>query len=512
MYGDGDVDTSDSGRSGTGRGVKGSINDRLISLMYRKRYNKYKLQKEFYTKRNIEKKINYINYIENFDIEDISKLDDDDKNVIRDLKFEIPIIPIKMEKKQFNISDTNSIDQLHQINNQILDFKPQAEDFDFDNYDYYEIQKIKKDIGIKNDSEELIDIKKEKKLVKDELTIVNELTIFIDKSLVTLAEIKEEVKSIKVDVSKPYTMKQAEELEKRYLELKIKVDKLKKQFDIVKYKYDFSDFAILESITIMDSITDYKDNAKLDEIETMVNVCKNEINKIDGIIIEDEKAIKVGTDIQDKKDEINVRTIEFNRNKENTNKVSRLEDKIAIELIEQKKILDDIKSRVDVIEVVQIPQINITGYGRMFASFLRIAAGILTTPVSNRRIFGIALGTNLINRGIRGLRQGLNIEQRVELSYRYEDLEREIMNCKDKIGLTNLLLIDSIEQIDKLREEFKDKFETYIYLIPEYNESLKKIDILKKQLEDKKKEIDLINKDLDLQYQKNKVKMKKIEK
>lgn len=505
-------DNETSGSDSSGRGAKGSINDRLISLMYRKRYNKYKLQKEFYTKRNIDKKIRYINYIEKFDIENISKLDEEDKNIIGNLEFEIPIIPLKIENKQVNISDTNSINQLHQINEEILNFDPKTEDFDFDNYDYYEVQEIKKGIGIKNDSEAIIDIQREKNLAKDELIIVNELTTFIDKSLITLGEIKEEVKSIKADVSKPYTMKQAEELEKRYLDLKIKVDKLRKQFDIVKYKYDFSDFAILESITIMDSIKDYKDNAKLDEIETMVNVCKNEINKIDGITIEDEKTIRVGSDIQDKKDEINVRTIEFNRNKENTNKVSRLEDKIAIELIEQQKILDNIKSRVDVIEVVQIPQINITGYGRIFASFLRIAAGILTTPVSNQRIFGIALGTNLINRGIRGLRQGLNVEQRVELSYRYEDLEREIMNCKDKIGLTNLLLIDSIEQIDKLREEFKDKFEAYIYLIPEYNESLKKIDTLKKQLADKKKEIELINKDLNLQYQKNKVKMKKIEK
>ena len=47
---DENIDTTESeGYSGY-RGAKGSIRDRLISIIFRKRYEKFKLQKEFYTK------------------------------------------------------------------------------------------------------------------------------------------------------------------------------------------------------------------------------------------------------------------------------------------------------------------------------------------------------------------------------------------------------------------------------------------------------------------------------
>jgi len=524
MYNDENIDTTESEGSSGFRGAKGSIRDRLISIIFRKRYEKFKLQKEFYTKDNLENKIMHIKTLKDFKIENINKLDDEDKKIIRKIDFYIPIIPLNRKQKDISVPDTDDVKELHQIsekminedpiydiNGRIVFVDPEKETFDFDNYDYYELEEIKRGMSIKNDDDTVIEIEQEENKTVDEKVIVEEIQIFIDKSLIILDEIKEEVKVIKDEVSKPYTLEEAKKIELRYIELRRKVDKLKRQFDTVKDKYNFSDFAILDSIKIIDAIEDYQDNATLDEIETMVNVCKNEIKKIDGIVIENDKSIKVGFEIEEKKEEIKTRTIAFNKNKENTNKVSKMENQVSIELIEQRKILDDIKSRVDVIERVEIPRVNITGYGRMFASFLRVAAGILTTPVSNSRIFGMALGTNLINKGIRGLRQGLTVEQTVELSYKYEDLEREIINCKDKLSLTNLLLVDSIEQICKLRDEFKDKFEAYIYVIPEYNESLKKIDLLKKQLENKKLEIDIINKDLDLQYKKNKVKMKKVE-
>lgn len=525
MYNDENIDTTESEGSSGYRGAKGSIRDRLISIIFRKRYEKFKLQKEFYTKDNIERKIKYIRTLKDLEIDNLDKLDNEDKTTVRKLEFYIPILPLNKKNKNINVPDTDNVEELHKIsdniinedstydiNGRIIFVDSEKEEFDFDNYDYYELEEIKHGMSIKNHDDDVIEIEKEEKKAVDEKVIVEEIQKFTSDSLIILDEIKEEIKVIKDEVSKPYTLEEARKIEQRYVELKNKINKLKCKFDTVKYKYDFADFAILDSIKIMDAIEDYQDNAKLDEIETMVNVCKNEIEKIDGIVIENEKSIKVGYELEEKKEKIKTRTISFNKNKENTNKVSCMEDKVAKELIEQRKILEDIKSRVDVIEITQIPKVNISGYGRMFASFLRVAAGILTTPVSNSRIFGIALGTNLINKGIRGLRQGLTVEQTVELSYKYEDLEREIINCKDKLSLTNLLLIDSIEQIDKLRDEFKDKFEAYIYVIPEYNESLKKIDLLKKQLENKKLEIDIINKDLDLQYKKNKIKMKKVKK
>ena len=544
-----DIDTSDDDTS-SGRGAKGSIKDRLISILYRKRYEKFCLQKGFYTKENISRKKEYIRVIKDFDIEKVDKLDDEDKKVIRSIDFIIPVIPLDtkkidiyvpevkeeklfdkpvMESNKFDneitdVSDTfkelhtlseyiEEIEPVYEINNREIEVDPDTETFDFDKYDYFELEEIKKGMDIKNPPEEdneIIDIEKEEELAIDEETIVEEITKFIDKSLETLDEIKKEVEVIEDEVEKPYTIEQAVELENRQNNLRNKIDKLKDQYDTVKEKYNFEDFAILDSIEIMDAVDDYLDKAKLDNIEVMVNVCKNEIEKIDGIVVEKDKSLKVSADIQDKKEEIVDRTIAFEINREKTKKQERVEDRVALELVEQRKILNDIKERVDKIEVINIPEVRITGYMRMFASILRIAAGILTTPLSNRRIFGIALGASLINRGLRGLRQGLTVEQTTETVYKYEDLEREIINCKDKLELTNVLLLDSIEQVKKLREEFKDKFSAYVYLIPEYKEAQDKLNNLQKTLEMKHIEVKAIDKDLDMQKKKNNEKIRRL--
>lgn len=537
-----DIDTEEEG-SGSGRGAKGSLRDRIISILFRKRYERFRLQREFYTKDNIEKKINYIKTIKDFDIDKVDKLDNEDKKVIKKLDFIIPVIPLEQKKVDIYIPEvkepsidldtkvdstepSKEIQELHklseviisnepvyELNGREIEVDPDTEVFDFDKYDYYEIQDIKKGIDIKNppdEDEEVINIEKEEDLSKDEKVIVEEIEKFIDESIIVLDEIKEEVKVIQDEVEKPYTIEQAVELEIRSNNLRNKIDDLKHKYDTVKDKYDFSEFAILDSIEFMDAVDDYTDKAKLDIVEVMVNVCKNEITKIEGIVIEKDHSIKVATDIEDKKEEIIDRTISLKKNKEETKKQERVEDRVAIELVEQRKILDDIKSRVEKIEVVNIPQIHISGYGRMFASLLRVAAGIVTVPLSKKRIFGIALGTALINRGLRGLRQGLTVEQRVETTIKYEDLEREIINCKDKLEYTNLMLLDSIEQVDKLKKEFHDKFEKYIYLIPEYKDAMDKLDNLKKKLEQKHIEVKTIDKDLDLQRKKNNEKRRKL--
>ena len=62
-----DIDTEEG--SGSGKGAKGSLRDRLISILFRERYEKFRLQREFYTKDNIDNKIKYIKTIKDFDID-----------------------------------------------------------------------------------------------------------------------------------------------------------------------------------------------------------------------------------------------------------------------------------------------------------------------------------------------------------------------------------------------------------------------------------------------------------
>ena len=144
---------------------------------------------------------------------------------------------------------------------------------------------------------------------------------------------------------------------------------------------------------------------------------------------------------------------------------------------------------------------RITGYSRMIRSCASIATGILTLPFSGfSNMFNIALGTALINRGIHGVRRGLETTNEVQVDYKYEDLSRKIRETKDKVELTSTLIKDSLFQISEIKKE------TYLGI-----DNLKILENLEKDLNIKLKEIDAINNTLNKQDERNKIKIRKVE-
>ena len=287
---------------------------------------------------------------------------------------------------------------------------------------------------------------------------------------------------------------------------------MKAQYDVVKEKYNFDDFRILESIEMMTAIEDYKDKASLDELETMVDVCKDEIDQIDGILIEEKRSVAVAEEVEEQRKAVVKRDQDFEKNREGVIYLDDLEKKIAREAREQALIIADLEKQLGKFTTdIEVVRETVYHTERLFGSFFRIAAGILTMPFNGRHIFGTMLGTHLINRGIHQLRDYMNPEviERTEIKHRYKDIEREILNSKDYVKTTAHLIEDSIYQLDKFDAEFKLRFSAYSNLIPAYAEVERKIESLKKSLKMKKEEVNVMSKDLDRQYEANKVKVKK---
>lgn len=567
-----------------GRGAKGSINDRLISIMYRNRYKLAKEKSEGYTVREKAKQKEYLKSIQDFDVKtDISNLDSVDRKVVEDAvtrvktvsvfeenkkavsnepprKIETPLsdeisssyydnsftpkateevlnntVPFKsnFNEKVSNIkesastlesSNTPSIDSVEQLSDKMIDVDLNTEVFDFEHYDYYQVITPKRGIDTQyrkveeqeesfvNLNGDVIDIPSEIKKIDDEEVILTELTNFIEDSQTVIAELKEDLTTVKDLVGKSETQKEVENLEEKYQTIRSKVEKLKAQYDVVKEKYDFEDFKILESIEMMAAIEDYKSRASLDELEAMVDVCKEEIDQIDGILIEEKKSVGISEDINEQKRAVIKRDQEFEQNKEGVIYLDSLEKKIAKEAREQAQIIEELYKKIDNFTTEIVPVTNTVYHTeKLLGSFFRIAAGILTAPFSGRQVFGTMLGVHLINRGTRQLRDALNPDfvQTTEVRHRYQDVEREILNSKDYVDTTAKLIDDSIYQLDKLDEEFKLRFSAYSSKIPQYGEVEKKIENLKKSLSLKKEEVKYMQKTLDKQYEANKVKVKK---
>lgn len=571
-----------------GRGAKGSINDRLISMMYHNRYKLEKRKKEGYTKEEKAKQKEYIKTMRTFDMEkDTVSLEEKDNKVVQKAFKPLPTEQIgtpslentpvlKQEESNFIVLDnpseevssknvgsnpvtiedlsnkqvpfqssyeervseiksagtaiennpTPSVASIHDLSGKMLDVDIDTEVFDFEHYDYYEVLQTPKGKSFDSsseqffvqdelsmqDSDESLDFDREIEKVEDEETILEELTTFIADSQETLLDIKDDLLEVRELVSQSKTQEQVAELEERYAAIRAKVDKLKAQYDTVKEKYNFDDFRILESIEMMAAIEDYKDKASLDELETMVDVCKDEIDQIDGILIEEKRSVAVAEEVEEQRKAVVKRDQDFEKNREGVIYLDDLEKKIAREAREQALIIADLEKQLGKFTTdIEVVRETVYHTERLFGSFFRIAAGILTMPFNGRHIFGTMLGTHLINRGIHQLRDYMHPEviEKTEIKHRYKDIEREILNSKDYVKTTANLIEDSIYQLDKFDSEFKLRFSAYSNLIPAYAEVERKIESLKKSLKMKKEEVNIMSKNLDRQYEANKVKVKK---
>ena len=508
------------------RGAKGSVNDRLISIMYRNRYKEYLKKKESYTADERRRQKEYLEKMREFDIDyGMDNLEPEDKKTLEEtlapLKdVDMPSSQSKSAEAEAISSDAkaieskpvltdNDINTLINLGGKVSTFDPEKENFDFDLYDYYEIINTKSKVA-DLDEDDVLDVDEEIDKREDEAIILEEVTDFIDESKELLSEIKFTINDIQAEINNQHTQEEIEALEARYLELKAKLDKLRSQYLIMRDKYNFEDYEALENLTLMSAIDDYRDKARLEELEGLVDACKQEVEEIDGLVVEEERRRVVGAAIEDKEEEIETRDTAFKGTKKKNIYLDDLEKQIADEASRQQKLVAEIDAHLDKVETEVVTTTRyIYNTGQMFASFLRITAGILTAPFSNRSLFGIMLGSGLINRGIRDLRASLTpreVEQ-TEIKERYQSIEREILSTKDVVGTTLKIIDDSIEQLDDLQKDFKLKFEPYAEYIPEYRKVEQMMEKLQKKLKDKKQKVNEMHQTLTKQYEKNKEKV-----
>lgn len=568
-----------------GRGAKGSVNDRLINMMYKNRYKLAQRKKEGYTVEEKQKQKEYLKTIQHFDVtKNRSDLDEKDSQIVSEQLREVVLpkgvadediqeqmdallsndamvgqdnlrgitsadnssqieepsleqlsnnpVPFKQSFKEqtssiqkggmaVENSANPSISSLHELSGKMIEVDINKEVFDFEHYDYYELLSSRRGKGTNaislddnalQGSDTPLDIDREIEKVEDEETILKELTTFIEDSEEVIVEIKDDLEEVRELISQSETQAQIQQLEEKFAAIRARVDKLKAQYDVVKEKYDFEDFKILESIEMMAAIEDYHDKASLDELETMVDVCKEEIDQIDGILVEEKRSAAIAEEVEEQKRAVVKRDQDFQKNRAGVIYLDDLEKKIAREAREQAEIIADLERQLgNFTTTVETVRTTVYHTERLFGSFFRIAAGILTMPFNGRHVFGTMLGTHLINRGVRQLRDYMNpdVIEKTEIRHRYKDIEREILNSKDYVKTTANLIDDSLYQLDQFDAEFKLRFSAYSSLIPAYAEVERKIESLKKSLKMKKEEVKIMSKDLDRQYEANKVKVKK---
>ena len=92
-----------------GRGAKGSINDRLISIMYRNRYKLAEDKKAGYTVVAKEKQKEYLKFMQNFNYpKDVSNLDSTDKKSVNEAVVRVKAPAVEQSQKDRKSTRLNS--------------------------------------------------------------------------------------------------------------------------------------------------------------------------------------------------------------------------------------------------------------------------------------------------------------------------------------------------------------------------------------------------------------------
>lgn len=492
-----------------GRGAKGSLNDRIISFLFRKRYKEYLKKKEVYTKEERQKAIDYLKKIKEFDIENnVSVLDDEDKKLLEERFKDIKLDDIKLSNspklnKLKDISASNDSFDIKETSDLLSDFEPSKDLYNFE--DSYLVETIATETKLTTEDEYgILDVDKEITKREDEKIIIDEVKKFIEESKKNLTEISFEIKYIKDEIEKQYTQEQLDELKYKYDKLFEKITKLKKQYKIMKEKYEFEGYEFLENITLIDKVEDFKTKADLEELELMVDACKFEVEAIDSVITVEKKTRNVGTDLDEKKNELVDRDKSFEKTKNEGYRLDNLSNTIEEELANEANLLKEIQNNITFLEDETTRVTGLTiNTEKMVQSFLRIAAGVITAPLFN--IFGTMLGVHLIRTGLRELRQSLIPQEieKTEYTRRYNILETQILNAKSDVERTLIMIDDSFETITDIKKLYKEKYERYAVYIPEYTKLWDDMEKLEKRLSECKNRVNDYKQSLQESQRKN---------
>ena len=344
----------------------------------------------------------------------------------------------------------------------------------------------------------------EKRLETDEIAIKIEKKVnkFIEKSKEEVIQLKELTNKV-INSEEAITEEQIIKKEQLLLELKQRIDNLRKQYDIIYQNYDFTNIDEIGN-EISDLVEQYK--FKIDSsvvVESLANECRKELNKMESIIDLADLADKGKTSVLDNKEKIKERALHFARHKtsvEDTNEIkNKIDDSIKTQEQEISKIIKKLKNFES-----QEDEYIIKNLEKMSRTTLLMYFSFNMMP----KFLSALIGGMLLNNLIRGMRNLNSTNNKKIIYFTYERYEISIKDEMRNLRSIGNLIGDSLNQIDYLKHEFEYNFWQYKNDIPEYDLIYNRLLLMEKGLIDKLEKIEKM--DVSLNEEKEKILTKKI--
>lgn len=354
----------------------------------------------------------------------------------------------------------------------------------------------------------------EQKIMQQEKEISLILMRMIDRNLYELAYFKEELTDLTDKTKEAKTKEEIEEIEKRFLILKERLELVYNDFLDLRQKASSAEIPNEYNESFSELLNKYKLDIKSDEsieqlLKGMDTKFKENLNIMESIVCLEESKEILGDEIYTKKEDIRVRDEELERSDETLQKIDFIKNELDQTLESNKIAIVNVIEHVNSIRPEERVQYQFHVAENLMRTALNFGAAFALLNPNNGRLSNAYGAVTMLN-AVRSIGRIFEPERQVYY-VSSNDFENEILEHLNDYTYINRNLDLSIEEIEKLKEDFDDKYIQYIDDIPEIGESYRQINDLQDQLKDIKVEMRLQEAVLERQIVKNNQIVKSIE-
>lgn len=395
----------------------------------------------------------------------------------------------KEEKKQVQSQDLNNLENKNETSNSKKGIVVSSK----------KIKGIKQisNSRIKVKSSRLFNFKKAKlkeqtiKTKEEEVSLI--LIRMIDRNLSELSYFKEELDYLTDKNKNAKTKEEIFEIEQRFLILKERLERVYNDFLTCRDKDLLENVSLVNyNEELVDVITKYKlegkENGSIEQIlKNIESDYKNSLNVIESIICLEESKEILGEEIYQNKEDIRVRDEEINITNEYLEKIDYMKEELDRNTKTNKEIVDNMISKISTIHPEERVAFHYNIINNLLTSAISFGASFALLNPRNGRLSNALGAVNMLN-SVRMLRHAF--EPTEEIYYvSSNDFENEIIEHLNDFSYINKSIDMSIEEIDKIKEEFDDKFLAYIDDIEGLKDTYITVNRLQEQLKDIKVEM-----------------------
>lgn len=217
--------------------------------------------------------------------------------------------------------------------------------------------------------------------------------------------------------------------------------------------------------------------------------------------------------VEDKKEEVEIKKVKPPVRRKRTMVVNDLNYQLASELAKQMQYINGLKERITQADKNNNLDFKLTTTCSLMGNIFKLSMGILTLPFENKKLVSpqLMIGSVLINHALKGLKVNVFGDPNYQVYNEYRNFLNEISAGKSELETVQVLLSNSLDEVQRIKADFYEIFKDYEGNAPEYDDVLSKIDKIEQSLEKKQEVLRQMENTLDEEYENNKIKIKRME-